>query len=112
MEPQLALENASFDDANTLRNFRRELDAEVIAENEYGIQGFRCGDVVGIQSHPEYDRETAETVARDKDLPDDRIEAVCAGITDQAYNEARAATRVFDNFVRRAARSRAAAGDD
>ena len=29
MEPQLALVNASFDDANTLRNFRRELDAEV-----------------------------------------------------------------------------------
>ena len=87
-------------------------DAEVIAENDYGVQGFRCGDVVGIQSHPEYDRETAETVARGKDLPDDRIEAVCAGITDQAYSEARAATRVFDNFRRRAARSRTAGGDD
>jgi GMP synthase (glutamine-hydrolysing) len=87
-------------------------DAEVIAENDYGVQGFRRGDVVGIQSHPEYDRETAETVARGKDLPDERIEAVCAGITDQAYSEARAATRVFDNFRRRAARSRTAGGDD
>ena len=221
MEPQLALVNASFDDANTLRNFRRELDAEVavhdararefpepaaydglvitgsrasvywdepwidaarawareavdsdtpalgicwghqlladavggtvdpmdeyelgyrtmrhtgdplfdgvpqtftvftthsdavtdlpddaagIAENDYGIQGFRHGDVVGIQSHPEYDRETAETVARGKDLPDERIEAVCADITDDAFAEARAAKRVFDNFCRRVVR--------
>jgi len=79
-------------------------DATVIAENDYGIQGFRHGDVVGIQSHPEYDRETAETVARGKDLPDGRIEAVCADITDDAFAESRAAKRVFDNFCQRVVR--------
>ena len=87
-------------------------DAEVIAENEYGIQGFRHGNVYGVQAHPEYDPETAETVTRSKDLPEERIESVCAGITEEAYAEATAAKRVFDNFRRRAARSRTAGGDD
>ncbi len=87
-------------------------EAEVIAENDYGVQGFRRGDVVGLQSHPEYDTETAEAVTRGKDLPDERIEAVCDGITEAAYAEATAAKRVFDNFRQRAARSTAAAGDD
>jgi len=205
MEPRIALVNASFDDSNTLRNFRRELDADVTAysaiersfpepaaydgvvitgsrasvywdepwineaqrwasdavetgtpalgicwghqlladavggtveamgeyelgyrtvshtgadlfegvprdftvftthsdaENDYGVQGFRDGNVYGVQSHPEYDVETAETVARGKDLPDERIESVCAGITEAAYAEATAAKRVFDNFCR------------
>jgi GMP synthase (glutamine-hydrolysing) len=80
-------------------------DAAVIAENDYGIQGFRYGDVVGVQSHPEYDPETAEAVARAKDLPDERIQAVCAGITEDAHADARTAKRVFDNFCQRAARS-------
>jgi GMP synthase (glutamine-hydrolysing) len=79
-------------------------DADVIAENDYGIQGFRYGDVVGVQSHPEYDPETAEAVARAKDLPADRIEAVTAEITDDTYADARATTRVFDNFCRRVVR--------
>jgi GMP synthase (glutamine-hydrolysing) len=81
-------------------------DATVIAENDYGIQGFRYGDVVGIQSHPEYDPETAETVAHGKDLPDERIETVCAGITGGVYTDARATKRVFDNFCRRVVRRR------
>jgi GMP synthase (glutamine-hydrolysing) len=75
-------------------------DAAVIAENDYGTQGFRSGDVVGVQAHPEYDPETAEAVARGKDLPDERIQAVCAGITEEAYAEARTAKRVFENFCR------------
>ena len=79
-------------------------DADVIAENDYGIQGFRHGDVVGIQSHPEYDPETAAAVARAKDLPAHRIEAVTAEITDDTYADARAPKRVFDNFCRRVVR--------
>ena len=74
--------------------------ADRIAENEYGIQGFRHGNVYGLQSHPEYDPRTAEAVTRGKDLPEERIESVCAGITEEAYAEATAAKRVFDNFCR------------
>jgi GMP synthase (glutamine-hydrolysing) len=85
--------------------------ADRIAENEYGIQGFRHGNVYGIQAHPEYDPETAETVTRGKDLPEERIESVCAGITESAYDEAKAAKRVFDNFCR-LARRRTEPADD
>lgn len=74
--------------------------AELIAENDYGIHGFRDGNVVGIQSHPEYDIETAEAVTRRKSLPAERIEAVCEDITDERYAEAMSAKRVFDNFCR------------
>ena len=85
--------------------------ADRIAENDYGIQGFRHGNVYGLQSHPEYDPRTAEAVARGKDLPEERIESVCAGITESAYDEAKAAKRVFDNFCRLASR-RAEPTDD
>ena len=85
--------------------------ADRIAENEYGIQGFRHGNVYGLQSHPEYDPRTAEAVTRGKDLPEERIESVCAGITESAYDEATAAKQVFDNFCRLAGR-RAEPADD
>ena len=75
--------------------------AAVIAENDYGIHGFRHGNVYGLQSHPEYDPETAESVVRGKDLPEDRIEAVCAGITESAYEAAKPAKEIFENFERR-----------
>jgi GMP synthase (glutamine-hydrolysing) len=84
--------------------------AELIAENDYGIHGFRHGRVYGVQAHPEYDPETAESVVRQKDLPDERIESVCAGITDEAYAEAKAATAIFGNF-RKAVSTRGAAAD-
>ncbi|MES3518140.1 MAG: type 1 glutamine amidotransferase [Natronomonas sp.] len=74
--------------------------ADVIATNDYGIHGFRAGDVVGIQSHPEYDAATAERVVRRKDLPDDRIESVCTEITAAAAAEAAAAKQLFENFER------------
>jgi GMP synthase (glutamine-hydrolysing) len=75
--------------------------AECIAENDYGVHGFRHGNVYGLQSHPEYDPETAEAVVRGKDhLPAERIESVCAGITHDAFAEATAAKAVFDNFTR------------
>ena len=75
--------------------------ADRIAENDYGIHGFRHGRVWGLQSHPEYDPETAESVVRGKDhLDDERIESVCADITEERYEEATAATEVFENFRR------------
>lgn len=84
--------------------------AELIAENDYGIHGFRHGDVYGVQSHPEYDPRTAESVVSGKDqLSDERIDAVLAGITEEAYDEARPAKRVFANFCR-AIRTRSSSG--
>jgi GMP synthase (glutamine-hydrolysing) len=75
--------------------------ADRIAENDYGIHGFRHGRVWGLQSHPEYDPETAEDVVRGKDhLADERIESVCADITEERYAEALAAKGVFENFRR------------
>lgn len=74
--------------------------AELIAENEYGIQGFRQGDTFGVQFHPEYDMRTAEEVTRGKEsLSQDRIDAVVDGIIDEAYAAACETKQLFDNFV-------------
>ncbi len=81
--------------------------AELLAENEYGIHGFRVDDVYGVQFHPEYDIETAEAITRAKDeLAERRKQRVLAGITEEAYAEAQTATRVFENFVERVVATR------
>lgn len=77
--------------------------AATLARNDIGVQAFRVGSAYGVQFHPEYDRRTAEWVTEGKDLPDERISAVLDGITDEAVEQARAATRVFDNFLEIAA---------
>lgn len=75
-------------------------DAEPLARNDYGYHGFRSGDVFGVQFHPEYDMETAESVTRGKDeLSEERIEGVVADITPDRYAEACRSKLVFDNFV-------------
>jgi GMP synthase (glutamine-hydrolysing) len=87
--------------------------ADRIAENDYGIHGFRHDNVYGIQSHPEYDPRTAEDVVRGKDhLPEERIESVCEGITDEAYAAAKPAKNVFDNFCASVQRAATAPADD
>jgi GMP synthase (glutamine-hydrolysing) len=89
--------------------------AEVFAENDYGIHGFRQGHVFAVQFHPEYDTETAETVTRGKEgqLSDERIEEVVAGITPENYAAACEAKRLFDNFTKyvRSVRAADAAAD-
>ncbi|CAI48488.1 glutamine amidotransferase (homolog to GMP synthase subunit A) [Natronomonas pharaonis DSM 2160] len=81
--------------------------AELIATNDYGVHGFRHGNVYGLQSHPEYDPETAESVVRGKDhLPETRIERVCEEITPAAYERAQPAKRAFDNFLQVVERNR------
>jgi GMP synthase (glutamine-hydrolysing) len=82
--------------------------ASKLAENDVGVQAFRVGSAFGVQFHPEYDLETARSVTREKDLPQERIDAVLEGITESAYEEARAATGVFDNFRRFVERRRTA----
>jgi GMP synthase (glutamine-hydrolysing) len=75
--------------------------ADPIATNDYGVHGFRRGRSWGVQFHPEYDRETAESVARGKErfVGADGVAAVLEGITDENYAAACEAKRLFDNFV-------------
>lgn len=73
--------------------------ASVVAENDFGVQAFRTDRAVGVQFHPEYDRPTAERVTKRKDLPQERIDAVLAGITDKSVARAAPAAVVFENFL-------------
>lgn len=74
--------------------------AELLAENDYGVHGFRKGDVYGLQFHPEYDQAMAERVTRSKDgLAASTRREVLAGITDENYTASLEAKRVFDNFL-------------
>jgi len=75
--------------------------ATTFAENDYGVHGFRKGNVFSVQFHPEYDPETAETVTKGKDgqLSNERIEAVLDGVTEENYRAACEAKRLFDNFT-------------
>jgi len=77
-------------------------DAEVIAENEYGVHGFRRGDAVGVQFHPEYDLATAEEIASGKDVSPEKERRVAASPTDENFAAACEAKRLFDNFAARA----------
>jgi GMP synthase (glutamine-hydrolysing) len=73
--------------------------ATVFAQNDYGLHGFRKGDVFSVQFHPEYDMATAESVTTGKDLPDERIQQVLDGITDENYAAACEAKTLFQNFT-------------
>ncbi|MDZ7745028.1 MAG: type 1 glutamine amidotransferase [Halobacteriales archaeon] len=73
--------------------------ATLLLENDYGIHGFRDGNVVGIQAHPEYDTDSARMVTEGKSLPDERIEAVLDDITEANYQRACQSKQVFDNFL-------------
>jgi len=90
--------------------------AELTAENDYGVHGFRTGTVFGVQSHPEYDAETARSVAAGKDVDPGRKERVLDAVTEANYDRAKAAKQVFDNFLavvdeRRGARDEPAAAE-
>ena len=75
--------------------------AEQFAENDYGVHGFRKGDVFSVQFHPEYDLETAREVTQGKDdqLSEERIQQVLDGITAENYDAACEAKRLFQNFT-------------
>jgi GMP synthase (glutamine-hydrolysing) len=91
--------------------------ATQFAQNDYGVHGFRKGDVFAVQFHPEYDTDTAEMVTEGKDLPEERIERVLAGINEENYRAACEAKQLFDNFTdyvreRGATAGQRVAGDD
>jgi GMP synthase (glutamine-hydrolysing) len=73
--------------------------AELLAENDYGVHGFRKDDVYGVQFHPEYDTATAEAVTRGKDLDPERKQRVLEGIDPRTYRRACEAKRLFENFL-------------
>jgi len=89
--------------------------ADLLAENDYGVHGFRAGDTFGVQFHPEYDQATARRVTEGKDLDPDRTQRVLDDVTRENYLRACEAKQVFDNFVahvaERGADARAAADD-
>ncbi len=87
--------------------------AEVFARNDYGIHGFRKGNVFAVQFHPEYDAETAEEVTRGKDdiLPDEKLQRALDGITRDNYLAACEAKRLFDNFTEYVRRQRTGDAD-
>jgi GMP synthase (glutamine-hydrolysing) len=74
--------------------------AEQTAENDYGIHGFRVNNAFGVQFHPEYDMATARSVTRGKDLPDERIQRVLDGISEENYAKACEAKVLFENFTK------------
>ena len=83
--------------------------ATQFAENDYGIHGFRTGDVFSVQFHPEYDTDTAEMVTEGKDLAEERIGRVLDGINEENYRAACEAKRLFDNFTEYVRENQAAA---
>ncbi|MFB6157807.1 MAG: type 1 glutamine amidotransferase [Haloferacaceae archaeon] len=80
-------------------------EADLLAENDYGVHAFRAGHAWGVQFHPEYDRETAERIARGKEehVGADGVQEVLDGITAANYDAACEAKRLFENFARYAA---------
>jgi len=83
--------------------------ATLLAENDHGVHAFREGHCWGVQFHPEYDMETARTVADGKreKLGDARVDAVLDEVTPEAHDAAREAKQLFDNFTEYARRLRA-----
>ncbi len=73
-------------------------DASELARNEFSLQAFRVDTAWGVQFHPEYDRQTAIQVTTGKDLPEERIQRVLDGITDEAVERAERTKRLFENF--------------
>ncbi|WP_330630590.1 type 1 glutamine amidotransferase [Halocatena halophila] len=74
--------------------------ATLIAENEYGVHGFRLGDAFGVQFHPEYDTESATAVTKRKEfLGEETIQAVLDDITPENYDRACETKQLFETFT-------------
>jgi GMP synthase (glutamine-hydrolysing) len=80
----------------------------VLAENGRALQAFRVRNAWGVQFHPEYDLDTARWVTENKrgHLTDAAVDAIIDTITPARHAETADATRVFDNFLAFARRTR------
>lgn len=82
--------------------------ADALAENNYSIQAFRKDRAFGVEFHPEFDLQTARDVMKLRGFSDERTRHVLGEITEENYDEARQAKRIFDNFREYAGDVRAA----
>ena len=74
--------------------------ATLIAENDYGIQGFETDTVLSVQFHPEYDMQTAREVTNGKDaVSDEVVQRVLDDIDEETYRDASESKRLFGNFT-------------
>lgn len=72
-----------------------------LARNPYGNHAFHDEQqpAYGIQFHPEYDRDLAETLLDDKELPEEQERVIRATFTAERMEKASNARRVFDTFL-------------
>ncbi|WP_101295642.1 type 1 glutamine amidotransferase [Halegenticoccus soli] len=74
--------------------------AEVLAENDFGIQALRIGDrIATIQFHPEVGSAFARELLAEMDVSDAAREAALATVTAENYRASLKSRRVFRNFV-------------
>ncbi len=72
-----------------------------LAANPYGNHGFTSTryPAYGIQFHPEYDLDLAETLLEQKDLPPEQHNAVEETLTEERARKAERSRTVFTNFL-------------
>ncbi len=71
-----------------------------LAGNDYGLQSYRVGTALGVQFHPEYDRETVVELLKRKDsVEETRLQQARRSVTEDNVKTAQTATAVFDGFV-------------
>lgn len=74
-------------------------EANLLAENEAGVQSFEYQNAYGVQFHPEFDYETAlksyESYKERETVPED------PRITPELYSRSRTSSDIFNNFVSR-----------
>ena len=73
--------------------------AERLAENNHSVQAFRRGNAFGVQFHPEFDLETAQSVMEIQGMPDERERHVLEEVTAENHANATQAKQLFDNFL-------------
>jgi len=74
----------------------------LIAENEYGIQGWNKGNIWTVQFHPEYDLKTIKDTTPKKEgplIPRTKIEKILAESTKVMHYKISETKRLFDNFI-------------
>ena len=77
-------------------------DAILIAENEYGIQGWNKENIWMVQFHPEYDLETIIDTTPKKEgplIPRRKIESILQESTKSTYYDISKTKQLFDNFI-------------
>jgi len=75
----------------------------IIAKNEYGIQGWNKGLVWAVQFHPEYDLKTVIETTRKKEgtfVTKKIIDKILYDSTNEMYYRVCETKKIFDNFIR------------